>query len=336
MIYELETIMLMSLNDLKTLGGKVFAGDDVKMAKVHKTSGNAAEKTGLRTMILNRLITRNMIIAVQEDQLAPAQSVTFQPTSPLAVKTPDAPYTSDLADLDAQVGNIVKSAIRDMEQGLVTKLGQLVLNQVMPVVSKEVAKEVDKQVKERLEDAISAAVAPLKVEVQQMREKFEASKTTAGNGPSPAIDARFSELADQQRRSGNLMITRLPESDGETELRLRDTVLECLQITHTDVEVLSVKRVGKPSTSPSPSGTPKPRKVLVQLANVQERNKVLRGRKSLQGTRYRTVGVSEDLTKPQEELRQKAWPAFLEAKGANKRCFWKAEKLFIDGQEHII
>ncbi|BDA41484.1 hypothetical protein COCOBI_02-2650 [Coccomyxa sp. Obi] len=254
----------------------------------------------------------------------------------MAERTPDAPYISGIADLDAQVREAVHTSVRAMEEGLVTKLAELVLRQVMPMVSKEVAKEVDKQVKERLEDTVSAAVAPLKVEIQQMREKFEASKTSPGNLPSPAIDARFSELADQQRRSGNLVITRLSESDGETELRLHDTVLECLQITHSDVQVLSVKRVGKPSTSPSSSGTPKARKVLVQLANVQERNRVLRGRKSLQGTRYQTVGVSEDLTKSQEELRQKAWPAFLEAKGAHKRCFWKAEKLFIDGQEHII
>ena len=51
-------------------------------------------------------------------------------------------------------------------------------------------------------------------------------------------------------------------------------------------------------------------------------------------SKYSTVGINEDLTKAQQELKKKAWPAFIKAKAASIRCYWRAEKLYIDQKEY--
>ena len=46
------------------------------------------------------------------------------------------------------------------------------------------------------------------------------------------------------------------------------------------------------------------------------------------------MGVNEDLTKKQQAAKSAAWPAFLAARAQNKRTSWRAEQLFIDGEQH--
>jgi len=137
------------------------------------------------------------------------------------------------------------------------------------------------------------------------------------------------DLAEREQRSCNVIITRLPEESDEDEASLRAAVVDLFALTASAVHVQSARRLGKPV-----SGVAKSRVVCVRLASVQARNEVLRGRKHLRDSKYSTVGINEDLTKAQQELKKKAWPAFIKAKAASIHCYWRAEKLYIDQKEY--
>ena len=46
--------------------------------------------------------------------------------------------------------------------------------------------------------------------------------------------------------------------------------------------------------------------------------------------------MDDDLTLLQQQRKNKAWPAFKEARAANKKTQWRAEKLFILEGERFV
>lgn len=70
--------------------------------------------------------------------------------------------------------------------------------------------------------------------------------------------------------------------------------------------------------------------MVVSVGSVQARTQVLKARKRLQNSAlFATMGVEEDLTKRQQEAKNKAWPDFIKARKDGKKAFWRAGQLVV-------
>jgi hypothetical protein len=68
--------------------------------------------------------------------------------------------------------------------------------------------------------------------------------------------------------------------------------------------------------------------MLLKFATNEDHQATLRGRKGLVGTK---LDLDGDLTPTQQVRKSELWPLFKKAKVANKRAFWRAAELFVDG-----
>jgi hypothetical protein len=71
-----------------------------------------------------------------------------------------------------------------------------------------------------------------------------------------------------------------------------------------------------------------PDAVLLKVVTSEDHQVVLQKRKGLAGTK---LSLDEDLTLMQQTCKLELWPQFKEAKATNKRVFWCAIKLSVDG-----
>ena len=73
--------------------------------------------------------------------------------------------------------------------------------------------------------------------------------------------------------------------------------------------------------------------VLVQFEKKQLKLTVFKARGKLAGTK---IGMDEDLTHLQQELKNAAWPAFKDYRANEVKTQWRAEKLYVNEREHFI
>ena len=151
------------------------------------------------------------------------------------------------------------------------------------------------------------------------------------------------ESEERGKRASKLIVTNLPEQEGE---QLEGTVHRlCKALGKADVAVKSATRIGKPRTEAKLAdgvedtnpfaGLQGGRPVLVCFETVQDKHEVLKGRKNLRNSdEFKRVGLDDFLTKQQQEERSKHWPAFKAAKAAGESAYWRGEKLFINGSLH--
>jgi negative regulator of sigma E activity len=68
------------------------------------------------------------------------------------------------------------------------------------------------------------------------------------------------------------------------------------------------------------------------MASWTDKLDVLRRKKHLANTKFSKIGIEEDLTPKQAELKRASWPSFVKAKQDGKKTYWRAHVLFIDGK----
>ncbi len=88
----------------------------------------------------------------------------------------------------------------------------------------------------------------------------------------------------------------------------------------------SIKRVQKKDATPGGI-------VVVGFRSKQDKQTVFKARSKLKDTR---IGMDDDLTRLQQERKNAAWPAFMEARASGVRTQWRAEKLFILKEGHFV
>jgi hypothetical protein len=147
-----------------------------------------------------------------------------------------------------------------------------------------------------------------------------------------AATQAFADVPAQEARKHNLRITRFEAKDGETAESLlqhvRTELLEqkmCLRVELVSATRIRPANMGRATTSGSEA---RPESVLLKFATAEDRQAVLRARKSLAGTCW---GLDEDLTPAQQAEKSSKWPEFKAAKEAgNKGVFFKGGTLYIN------
>lgn len=182
--------------------------------------------------------------------------------------------------------------------------------------------------------------------VAALQQKLEASGM-GGAAPvsvDAAVKAAVDAVAEAQKEANELearklklRVTRVP-ADVQSASAAATLVTDLMSALGVVVEP-SLVMLRKPSFSAVAAGTTpaanRTSSISFSVKDEQEKLDILKARKRLrESDRFRTVGVNEDLTKKQQEAKSAAWPAFLAAKQANKRAYWKGGELMIDGKTY--
>jgi hypothetical protein len=171
-------------------------------------------------------------------------------------------------------------------------------------------------------------------------DEFRTSMRVVQSSVSTLADT--TEHAERAKRSCNILLTGLPEAEGETVAGLEGVVQELLGALHVEgVQVREVRRLGpsRRTYAEAASGVeaprPRVRPVVLRLATTTDKIALLKGRVHLRDSeRFKRLGVNTDLTRMQQANKAAAWPAFLAARKGGKKCWWVDDTLMIEGKAH--
>lgn len=197
---------------------------------------------------------------------------------------------------------------------------------------------------QKTNEELSLNLAASTAKVNELQAQVHGSEGTSGGKQAAEMQAVLvqaavtatADAAEMEQKKLNLRLNRLPETV-KSQVDAEAMVPELMEALQVDVEVSKVTYL-KPAAKPSynaaltASSAPSARTgaVLVSVKSVQAKLEILKARKHLRDSPvFASVGVEEDLTKRQQELKNASWPAFVAARKAGKKAFWIAEKLVI-------
>lgn len=289
------------------------------------------DPTLLYEAVLKGLSARKMITLAQPVQ---SEAVTVASVQLMLDNVVDTLNTSFLAT--------TQSVVDGLKLELLTKI--TALEQTLKLKDSQIARLEAGLESVKLEmQTVKDNCAALQVECTELRTGVKASEAeikVVQSSVTTLVDS--SESAERARRSLNVVLTGLPEEDGETQASLDLAVQDLLTALNAQqAKVVQVTRLGskKKTFAEAVAGTsderPKVRPVVVRVTTIGEKIAILKGRINLRNNeRFRRLGVNPDLTRQQQAKKAATWPAFVAARKDNKKSWWVDDTLFIEGKPY--
>lgn len=187
----------------------------------------------------------------------------------------------------------LESKVSDLQGAMSSKISKEEVDQIITTKVTDLEGEIrGKITKEEVDQMVES-------EISKHENKMD-EKLKVAQGKSPNIDKIATEVAERDSRKDNIIMHNIPEVNQELLDQGKDDaqqILDILKFIQPDMEQENIRktyRLGKRTED-------KKRPVCVVLKDNQTKSKILSAAKKLKDSRYKEIGIANDLTKTQRD-----------------------------------